>query len=232
MILPVLLFARLTLSFSLSFPRVPFPVLSVPRTFSLPLAPLLPVRRLPRERDGALYLSRSRSYSPLVCTAVRHLLNCVRRCPLLLPPSPALSSLPLGLFSLLFLHVVVFIFSSSAPGRRSSSLARAGERHRTTENKVFLRFPVLSSLAPSLSRHFRVEYTRERRGFISASARGMREGARTERNSSSFSVSLSRSLSLFSLSASLSVSGTANQTVLHESRPLKRIVFHARRVTD
>lgn len=126
MILPVLLFARLTLSFSLSFPRVPFPVLSVPRTFSLPLAPLLPVRRLPRERDGALYLSRSRSYSPLVCTAVRHLLNCVRRCPLLLlPPSPALSSLPLGFFSPS--SSFTLSSSSSLPLRRDAASLRSRE---------------------------------------------------------------------------------------------------------
>lgn len=127
-ILPVLLFARLTLSFSLSFPRVPFPVLSVPRTFSLPLAPLLPVRRLPRERDGALYLSRSRSYSPLVCTAVRHLLNCVRRCPLLLlllPPSPALSSLPLGFFSPS--SSFTLSSSSSLPLRRDAAPLRSRE---------------------------------------------------------------------------------------------------------
>lgn len=120
-ILPVLLFARLTLSFSLSFPRVPLPVLSVPRTFSLPLAPLLPVRRLPRERDGALYLSRSRSYSPLVCTAVRHLLNCVRRCPLLLlpPPSPCSFFSPSSSFTL--------SSSSSLPLRRDAAPLRSRE---------------------------------------------------------------------------------------------------------
>lgn len=120
--------------------------------------------------------------------------------------------------------------------RRSSSLARAGERHRTTENKVFLRFPVLSRLSLPLF-HATSEsniYARERRGFISARrAREGREKERlTKRNSSlSFSVSLSLPL-VPTLSAPPSVSRTANQTVLHESRPLKRIVFHARRVTD
>jgi len=114
-------------------------------------------------------------------------------------------------FLLLFLLLLFFTTSSSSssftlssssslPLRRDAALlrSRAGERHQTTENKVFLRFPVLSSLAPSLSRHFRVEYTRERRGFISTSARGTRKGARTER--SFFS------LSLFSLSVSLCLS--------------------------
>lgn len=172
MILPVLLFARLTLSFSLSFPRVPFPVLSVPRTFYLPLARSSSPSRARRR-------SLSLAFAVVLPACVYGCSSSFKLCSEV--PSSSSSSFSCSFFSssrvllsLLFLYVVVFIFSSSAPGRRSSSLARAGERHRTTENKVFLRFPVLSSLAPSLSRHFRVEYTRERRGFISASARGMR----------------------------------------------------------
>lgn len=81
------------------------------------------------------------------------------------------------------------------------------------------------SFAPLPSR---IYARRERRGLYKCER--AKRSAHTKRNSSSLSVSLA--LLLFSLSVPLSVSRTANQTVLHESRPLKRIVFHARRVTD
>lgn len=144
-----------------------------------------------------------------------------------LPSSSSLAPLPqLLLSSLLLRHRLHLLFLRDRT--RSSSLVRAGERHRTTENKVFLRYPALSSRAasPLFSHHFRVEYTRKRRGFISVSARGTRVGARTaEELYLLFLVS-------FSLSLLLSVSRAANQTVCHESWLLKRIVFHAHRVTD
>ena len=101
------------------------------------------------ERNEALYLSYSVAQL-FVCTAVRHLLNCVRRCSLLL----LLLSLPsfpsLSVFSPLLLRRRLHLLSLRA-GTCSSSLARAGERHRTTENKVFLRFPVLLSRSLSLT---------------------------------------------------------------------------------
>lgn len=125
-ILPVLLFTRLTLSFSLSFPRVPFPSLCPSRFLSSSCTSLARSSSPSRARRRSLSLARSRSYSPLVCTAVRHLLNCVRRCPLLLlPPSPALSSLPLGFFSPS--SSFTLSSSSSLPLRRDAAPLRSRE---------------------------------------------------------------------------------------------------------
>lgn len=126
-ILPVLLFARLALSFSLSFPRVPFPSLCPSHLLSSSRASLARSSSPSRARRRSLSLARSRSYSPLVCTAVRHLLNCVRRCPLLLlpPPSPALSSLPLGFFSPS--SSFTLSSSSSLPLRRDAAPLRSRE---------------------------------------------------------------------------------------------------------
>lgn len=131
------------------------------------------------------------------CATVRHLLNCVRRYSFLL----LLLLFFLFLFSFAFfafsfllslrrLHLILLHVGKTLLFARSSAGESLLPRRRTTENKVFLRFPVLPSRSLT-SRHFRVEYTRERRDSISASAREVRERKRKTQ-----SLSLSPSVCL------------------------------------
>lgn len=126
------------------------------------------------------------------CATVRHLLNCVRRYSLLLLLLFFLFSFAFFAFSFLLsprrLHLILLHVGKTLLFARSSAGESLLPRRRTTENKVFLRFPVLPSRSLT-SRHFRVEYTRERRDSISAKAKSARE---KKKDSISLSFCLSR----------------------------------------
>lgn len=102
--------------------------------------------------------------------------------------------------------------------------ARAFQRHRATENKVFLRFSAAPSRAPSpplpspSSRH-----SLPTRIYEPARYQSPREVfKRRERGAAATRELLERN----------TPREAANQTTRQESRPLKRVVFHTPPVTD
>lgn len=87
--------------------------------------------------------------------------------------------------------------------------ARAFQRHRATENKVFLRFPAVPSCRSLSSRP---PCSSSRHASVRSYASSPREVFKNERERGGAPSELS--------------SRAANQTTRQQSRPLKRVVFH------